>query len=55
LLSTTGYGDPVLPEDWRLVGGVEAMPVIPMRGWSTGFCVEIVSRTCESSQPPKRT
>ncbi|HET7221156.1 MAG TPA: potassium channel family protein [Vicinamibacterales bacterium] len=42
--TTTGYGDIVLPEDWRLVGAVEALTGILMCGWSTGFFFAIVSR-----------
>jgi hypothetical protein len=42
--TTTGYGDLVLPEDWRLVGGVEALTGILMCGWSTGFFFAVVSR-----------
>jgi SNF family Na+-dependent transporter len=42
--TTTGYGDIVLPEEWRLVGGVEALTGILMCGWSTGFFFAIVSR-----------
>ena len=42
--TTTGYGDLVLPSDWRLVGGVEALTGILMCGWSTGFFFAIVSR-----------
>ena len=42
--TTTGYGDVVLPEGWRLVGGVEALTGIVMCGWSTGFFVAIVNR-----------
>jgi len=42
--TTTGYGDIVLPEVWRLVGGVEALTGILMCGWSTGFFFTIVSR-----------
>jgi hypothetical protein len=34
--TTTGYGDVVLPEPWRLVGAVEALTGILMCGWSTG-------------------
>jgi voltage-gated potassium channel Kch len=34
--TTTGYGDVVLPREWRLVGGVEALTGILMCGWSTG-------------------
>lgn len=42
--TTTGYGDIVLPEDWRLLGAVEALTGILMCGWSTGFFVAVVSR-----------
>ncbi len=42
--TTTGYGDLVLPNDWRLVGGVEALTGILMCGWSTGFFFVVVSR-----------
>jgi voltage-gated potassium channel Kch len=42
--TTTGYGDLVLPEDWRLLGGVEALTGILMCGWSTGFFFAVVSR-----------
>ena len=42
--TTTGYGDVVLPKDWRLVGAVEALTGILMCGWSTGFFFAVVSR-----------
>src|SRR5215471_19145440 len=42
--TTTGYGDLVLPKEWRLVGGVEALTGILMCGWSTGFFFAVVSR-----------
>ena len=42
--TTTGYGDLVLPEKWRLVGGIEALTGILMCGWSTGFFFAVVSR-----------
>jgi len=51
--TTTGYGDLVLPPEWRLVGGVEALTGILMCGWSTGFFFAIVSRIYERpAQPP---
>jgi hypothetical protein len=40
--TTTGYGDLVLPREWRLVGGVEALTGILMCGWSTGFFFAVV-------------
>lgn len=51
--TTTGYGDLVLPEEWRLVGGVEALTGILMCGWSTGFFFAVVSRMLE--KPSKKT
>jgi ion channel len=45
--TTTGYGDLVLPKDWRLDGGVEALTGILMCGWSTGFFFAIVNRLYE--------
>jgi hypothetical protein len=42
--TTTGYGDVVLPEEWRLVGGVEALTGILMCGWSTGLFFAVVTR-----------
>src|SRR5262245_20979406 len=45
--TTTGYGDIVLPPQYRLVGGVEALTGILMCGWSTGFFFATVSRMFE--------
>jgi Ion channel len=42
--TTTGYGDLVLPEVWRLVGAIEALTGILMCGWSTGFFFAVVAR-----------
>jgi polyferredoxin len=42
--TTTGYGDLVLPQSWRLVGAVEALTGILMCGWSTGFFFAVLSR-----------
>jgi hypothetical protein len=42
--TTTGYGDLVLPYDWRLLSGVEALTGILMCGWSTGFFFAVVTR-----------
>jgi hypothetical protein len=42
--TTVGYGDLVLPERWRLVGGIEALTGILMCGWSTGFFFAVVGR-----------
>jgi len=48
--TTVGYGDLVLPEMWRLVGGVEALTGILMCGWSTGFFFAVLSRIYRSQQ-----
>jgi len=42
--TTVGYGDVVLPIEWRLVGGIEALTGILMCGWSTGFFFLIINR-----------
>jgi len=42
--TTTGYGDLVLPQPWRLEGGIEALTGILMCGWSTGFFFAVLSR-----------
>jgi voltage-gated potassium channel Kch len=42
--TTTGYGDLVLPHEWRLVGGVEALTGILMCGWSAAFFFAVVSQ-----------
>ena len=41
-------GDLVLPKEWRLVGGVEALTGILMCGWSTGFFFVVVNRMFEA-------
>lgn len=42
--TTTGYGDLVLPQQYRLDGGIEALTGILMCGWSTGFFFAVLSR-----------
>ena len=42
--TTVGYGDLVLPKEWRLLAGVEALTGILMCGWSTAFFVATVGR-----------
>ena len=51
--TTTGYGDLVLPAEWRLVGAVEALTGILMCGWSTAFFVAVVGRSiAPQTRPP---
>jgi hypothetical protein len=47
--TTTGYGDLVLPPEWRLVGGIEALTGILMCGLSTGFFFAVVGRVYQGS------
>ena len=42
--TTTGYGDVVLPEGWRLLGAIEAVTGILMCGWSSAFFFAVVNR-----------
>jgi len=53
--TTTGYGDLVLPNEWRLVGGVEALTGILMCGWSAAFFFAVVSRMNERRLKPTQT
>ena len=49
--TTTGYGDLVLPPEWRLVGAVEALTGILMCAWSTGFFFAMFSRMQDAPSP----
>ncbi len=42
--TTLGYGDIVLSEQWRLLGGFEAANGIIMFGWSTALVMAAVQR-----------
>jgi voltage-gated potassium channel Kch len=42
--TTTGYGDLILPAEWRLLGAIEALTGILMCGLSTGFFFAVVGR-----------
>jgi len=42
--ATIGYGDVVLPEEWRLFGPVDGLTGILMCGLSTAFFFVIVSK-----------
>lgn len=42
--SSVGYGDVLLPPQWRLVGAVEGATGIMMLGWSTAFLVSLLSQ-----------
>ena len=53
--TTTGYGDLVLPPDWRLFGSVEALTGILMCGISTGFFFAVFARVFGLSSEAKIT
>jgi voltage-gated potassium channel len=42
--TTIGYGDIVLPREWRLLGGIEGVTGVLMFGWSTGAIFVVASR-----------
>jgi hypothetical protein len=42
--TTVGYGDLVLPKEWRLLGPIEGLTGILMCGLSTGFFFAVVSK-----------
>ena len=46
--TTVGYGDLVLPKQWRLLGPIQALTGILMCGLSTGFFFAMVSRIHEA-------
>ena len=52
--TTVGYGDVVLPREWRLDGGIEALTGILMCGWSTGFFFAVVNRLYERNRAGER-
>lgn len=41
--STVGYGDVNPPENWRILGSIEAVTGILMFGWSTGVLFSVVN------------
>ena len=51
--TTVGYGDLVLPAEWRLLGSVEGLTGILMCGLSTGFFFALLSRIHSASEDPK--
>ena len=51
--TTTGYGDIVLPHEWRLVGAIEALTGILMCGVSTGFFFAAVTRMFRAETKPE--
>ena len=50
--TTVGYGDLVLPKEWRLMGSVEGLTGILMCGLSTGLFFAVVSRLLRPDPQP---
>lgn len=42
--STLGYGDIVLPHEWRILGSLEAVDGFLLIGWSTAYLVSASTR-----------
>ncbi|MCU0751437.1 MAG: potassium channel family protein [Akkermansiaceae bacterium] len=41
--STVGFGDVLPPEEWRVLGAIEAVTGVLMFGWSTGVLFSVVN------------
>ncbi len=44
VFTTVGFGDLVLPPDWRILSGLIGADGLLIFGWSTAFMVELVRR-----------
>ena len=53
--TTVGYGDLVLPPEWRLLGPVEGLTGILMCGLSTGLFFAVVSKFLSPQSTGKRS
>ncbi len=53
--TTVGYGDLILPEEWRLLGPVEGLTGILMCGLSTGFFFAFVNRLFLNPNHPQKS
>ena len=42
--ASVGYGDVLLPKNWRIVGAIEGATGIIMLGWSTAFLVSLLAQ-----------
>ncbi|HEU4696415.1 MAG TPA: ion channel [Sphingomicrobium sp.] len=42
--ASIGYGDVLLPQDWRILGAIEGATGIIMLGWSTAFLVSLLAK-----------
>ena len=42
--ASIGYGDVLMPKDWRILGAIEGAARIIMLGWSTAFLVSLLTQ-----------
>ena len=42
--ASIGYGDVLMPKDWRILGAIEGAAGIIMLGWSTAFLVSLLTQ-----------
>ena len=42
--ASIGYGDLLMPHDWRILGAIEAAAGIIMLGWSTAYLVSLLTQ-----------
>jgi hypothetical protein len=52
--TTLGYGDIVPVERWRLLGPMTAMNGVLLFGWSTAVIFEVLRKTLDSLEMPRR-
>lgn len=51
--ATVGYGDVVLPSNWRLLGPLESMTGVLMCGLSVGILFALVTRLVDRAPQPR--
>jgi hypothetical protein len=42
--ASVGYGDLLMPRQWRILGAIEGAAGIIMLGWSTAYLVSILTQ-----------
>jgi hypothetical protein len=51
--STVGFGDVLPPEEWRVLGAIEAVTGVLMFGWSTGVLFSVVNHLLGRFHEPR--
>ena len=52
--TTVGYGDVVLTDRWKLLGGFESCIGVLMLGWSTGIIIAFIARQFDEHFHPRQ-